>query len=171
MDVDRRPIEVSRRAFGSVLGAGVLGAGGRSWASGASPAVVVPDQARPAIPCGTAVGDVSGRSGVVWARTDRPARMVVEWSKTGSFQDARRVEGPAALPEDDFTARVVLAGLPPGQRIEYRSPSGIWIRPRYRATRPWVRSGLPRTTRPTSAWPGRATPPGKAGGSTPHGAG
>jgi alkaline phosphatase D len=120
MELDYRPHEVNRRAFGSVLGAAVLGAAGRSWGQGVAPALIVPERARPSIPCGTASGDVSDRSGVVWARTDRPARMVVEWSTTDSFRDARRVVGPAALPEDDFTARVVLADLPPGQRISYR---------------------------------------------------
>jgi alkaline phosphatase D len=120
MDVNRRQLDLSRRAFGSVLGAAVLGVSGRSWAQGTAPAVIVPERARPAIPCGTASGDVTGRSGLVWSRTDRPARMVVEWSTTDSFRDARRVVGPAALPENDFTARVVLPDLPPGQRIAYR---------------------------------------------------
>ncbi len=39
---------------------------------------------------------------------------------TDSFQDARRVVGPATLPEDDFTAKIVLTDLPPGQQIVYR---------------------------------------------------
>ncbi|WP_435018219.1 alkaline phosphatase D family protein [Tundrisphaera sp. TA3] len=120
MPPDHRPSEVSRRMFGTTVGAAALAAAGRAWARDDAPAIIVPDRARPAIPCGTAGGDVSARSGVVWARTDRPARMVVEWSTTGSFQDARRVVGPAALPEDDFTAQVVLPGLPPGQTISYR---------------------------------------------------
>ena len=119
MDGDR-PIDLGRRAFGSAVAAALLGSAG--WAKGQAqaPGVIVPDRARPAIPCGVASGDISARSGVVWARTDRPARMVVEWSTTGSFQNARRVVGPAALPEDDYTARVLLPGLPPGQTISYR---------------------------------------------------
>jgi alkaline phosphatase D len=76
--------------------------------------------ARPAVTDGVASGDVRGRSAVVWARTDRPARMVVEWATTDSFQNARRVVGPAALPESDFTAKAVLTGLPAGQRVVYR---------------------------------------------------
>jgi alkaline phosphatase D len=51
-----------------------------------------------------------GRPAVVWARVDRPARMLVEWATTDSFRAARRVLGPAALPEDDFTPQV---DLPP----------------------------------------------------------
>ena len=122
MSGDPPRIEVSRRAFGSAVAAYAFGAGrparGQEPANG--PAVLVPDRARPAIPCGVASGDVNGRSAVVWSRTDRPARMVVEWSTTDSFQNSHRVDGPAALPEDDFTARVVLPDLPPGQTISYR---------------------------------------------------
>jgi alkaline phosphatase D len=76
--------------------------------------------ARPAVTDGVASGDVRGRSAVVWARTDRPARMVVEFATTDSFRDARRVVGPAALPETDFTAKTVLTGLPHGQKVVYR---------------------------------------------------
>ena len=110
---------ISRRTFGAAA-LGVVASTATNWARGESPAVIVPDHARPQVLCGPASGDVAGRSGVVWARSDRPARMVVEWSTTESFQDARRVDGPAALPEDDFTAQVVLSNLPPGQRIHYR---------------------------------------------------
>ena len=65
-------------------------------------------------------GDVSGRRAIVWSRTDRPARMVVEWSTRESFADPSRIVGPAALPETGFTARVDLDGLPGGQTIFYR---------------------------------------------------
>ena len=37
-----------------------------------------------------------------------------------AFANASRVRGPAALETTDFTARVVLTDLPPGQRIFYR---------------------------------------------------
>ncbi len=65
-------------------------------------------------------GDVSGRRAIVWSRTDRPARMVVEWSTRESFADPSRIVGPAARPETGFTARVALDGLPGGQTIFYR---------------------------------------------------
>jgi alkaline phosphatase D len=61
--------------------------------------------------------------------------MVVEWSTTESFADARRVIGPAALEDTGFTARIDLAGLPQGQRIAYRvlfqdlSDLRTWSRP------------------------------------------
>ncbi len=115
-----------RRAFGTLIAAS---AASSTWlraiaaearGPGPGPAVGRSEGDRPAIPQGVAAGDVGGGSAVVWSRSDRPARMIVEWSTTDSFRDARRVVGPAAPPEDDFTARVVLAGLPPGQQISYR---------------------------------------------------
>ena len=121
MDGPQRPIGLTRRSFNAGLGAAaILGAEVRAWGRDNPPAFVIPDRARPGIPSGVASGDISSRSGVVWARTDRPARMVVEWSTTDSFRDIHRVVGPAALPEDDFTAKLVLDQLPPGQRISYR---------------------------------------------------
>ena len=75
---------------------------------------------RPMITHGVAAGDVGEGSAVVWSRADRPSRMIVEYATTDSFRDARKVVGPAALPEDDFTAKLVLTGLPPGQVVSYR---------------------------------------------------
>lgn len=82
--------------------------------------MVTRDQTRPAVPEGVAAGDPDGRRAVIWSRTDRPARLVVEYATTDRFADARRVVGPAALETSDFTARVVLRDLPPGQRVFYR---------------------------------------------------
>ena len=75
---------------------------------------------RPQMPCGVAAGDVTTGRAIVWSRCDRPARLVVEYATSPSFANARRVVGPAALEDTDFTARVDLAGLPDGQRIAYR---------------------------------------------------
>jgi alkaline phosphatase D len=58
---------------------------------------------------------------MVWSKTDRPARLVVEWSTSESFRDVRRVVGPAALDISDFTARIDLTELPPGEQIFYRA--------------------------------------------------
>ena len=75
---------------------------------------------RPTLPQGVAAGDVGGGRGIIWSRCDRPARMLVEYSTSDAFTDLTRVPGPAALESTDFTARTVLTGLPPGQRIFYR---------------------------------------------------
>jgi len=85
-----------------------------------APALIRQDASRPAILYGTASGDVAGNRAIVWSRTDREARMLVDWSTTESFQKPRRVAGPATGPEADFTARVELTDLPAGQRIFYR---------------------------------------------------
>ena len=45
---------------------------------------------RPLITHGLQSGDVSIDSGVVWARADRPSRMLVEVATTDSFKDIRR---------------------------------------------------------------------------------
>ena len=57
---------------------------------------------------------------VIWGRADRPARLSVEYATTEKFSDTRSMRGPAALETTDFTARVVLSDLPPGQQIFYR---------------------------------------------------
>lgn len=87
---------------------------------GQAPALVTPEAARPRILHGVQAGDVVGDRAVVWARSDRPARLLVEYSTTELIQDVHRVVGPAALEDTGFTARVDLSGLPPGQRIFYR---------------------------------------------------
>jgi alkaline phosphatase D len=85
------------------------------------PAIVSAPGSRPTAPFGVAAGDASsnGRA-IVWSRSDRSARMFVEYSTTERFTDARRVRGAAALEASDFTSRTVLTDLPPGQRIFYR---------------------------------------------------
>ena len=75
---------------------------------------------RPQIGNGVASGDVSAGSAVVWARADRPARMQVECSTLESFKTIIRIASSEALPKRDFTSKVLLEGLPPGQDIFYR---------------------------------------------------
>jgi alkaline phosphatase D len=85
-----------------------------------APAIIRSETGLPALPQGVATGDAGTHGAVVWSRTDRPGRMFVEYSTTDRFTDVRRVRGPAALPSSDYTARLVLTDLPPGQRIFYR---------------------------------------------------
>ena len=75
---------------------------------------------RPQIVSGIQSGDVSGGSAVVWARADRPARMRVECSTVESFRTILRTASSDALPDHDFTSKVLLEGLPAGQDIFYR---------------------------------------------------
>ena len=75
---------------------------------------------RPLITHGIQSGDVSVDSGVIWARADRPARMLVEVATSDSFKTINRALFVDALPESDFTAKALIEGLPAGQDIFYR---------------------------------------------------
>src|SRR5499433_664378 len=121
-DANRSAKAIGRRSIlkGAAVAAGSLVVGGRSWAQGQAPAVVPSDRMRPAVPYGVQSGDVTGDRAIVWSKTDRPARLLVEYATNEAFRNARRVTGPAALAESDFTARVDLTGLPAGQEIFYR---------------------------------------------------
>jgi alkaline phosphatase D len=120
---DPAPDEPGRRRVLRWMGAGSLLAGsgfGTALAQTTAPAVVVADSSRPQLPYGVMSGDVSERRAMVWSRSDRPARMFVEVATTEAMRDARRLVGPAALEASDFTARVDLIDLPPGQTCFYR---------------------------------------------------
>jgi alkaline phosphatase D len=86
----------------------------------AAPAVITRDQVRPQLAQGIQIGDVLGDRAMIWSRSDRPARMFVEWSLDPHFRKRERVRGPDALADSDFTARLELAGLPPGEQIFVR---------------------------------------------------
>src|ERR1700716_60100 len=75
---------------------------------------------RPQIGNGVAAGDVSAGSAVVWGRADRPQRMQVECSTVEGFRTITRVASTDAFPEHEFTSKILLDGLPPGQDIFYR---------------------------------------------------
>src|ERR1700748_840540 len=75
---------------------------------------------RPLVTHGIQSGDVSIDSGVVWARADRPAQMLVEIATSDSFRDIRSAVSVDALPESDFTAKALIENLPAGQDIFYR---------------------------------------------------
>ncbi|HEY3147466.1 MAG TPA: PhoD-like phosphatase N-terminal domain-containing protein, partial [Dongiaceae bacterium] len=65
---------------------------------------------RPLVTHGIQSGDVSIDSGVVWARADRPARMLVEIATTDSFNNIRTAVSVDALPQADFTAKALIEG-------------------------------------------------------------
>ena len=89
-------------------------------APAAAPAIVPSARLRPVLTHGLQSGDVTADAAVVWARSDRLARLVVEWDVDPRFPNPRRAEGPVATAETDFCARLDLGGLPPGRRIHYR---------------------------------------------------
>ena len=116
---------VTRRSFlynSALAGGGLLVAAstaGRALAQ-AAPAIVTADSRRIAMPYGVQSGDLSGGRAIVWSRADRPARMIVEVATTENFRNARRFEGPVAVTDSDYTARLDLSGLPADQRVFYR---------------------------------------------------
>ena len=75
---------------------------------------------RPLITHGIQSGDVSVDSGIVWARADRPSRMLVEIATSDSFKTIRSAAFVDAFPESDFTAKALVEGLPAGQDMFYR---------------------------------------------------
>ncbi|MBR8840383.1 MAG: alkaline phosphatase D family protein [Stigonema ocellatum SAG 48.90 = DSM 106950] len=85
-----------------------------------APAIITSDKIRPSIPYGVASGDINGKNAVIWSRSDRPAKLIVEYATDQSFRGARRVVGPNALEDSDFTARVYLNDLPLNEQIFYR---------------------------------------------------
>jgi alkaline phosphatase D len=84
------------------------------------PAAIKLDGARPKLLHGVASGDVGHDRAIIWSGTDRPARMLVEWSTTERFTSPSRVTGPDAIEATDFTGKIDLRGLPAGERIFYR---------------------------------------------------
>lgn len=85
---------------------------------GAAPAFA--RSGRPQAGWGVQTGDVTTDSGLVWVRSDRPARMIVETSATESFRNPRRFHGPLLDAGTDFTGTTRLHGLPSGEQIHYR---------------------------------------------------
>ncbi|MBX6323948.1 MAG: alkaline phosphatase D family protein [Rhodospirillaceae bacterium] len=119
------PTRITRRTVlrGSLAGGSMLLAGAalpRLIRPARAAAALSAETMRPGLPHGVMSGDVTVDSAVVWSRTDRPARMIVEYDTTDSFAHAQRIVGPAALPETDYTARVILTDLPADQHIFYR---------------------------------------------------
>lgn len=120
--------EIGRRRLVQAVSAGLL-------LPGLVPAVLASVKDRPQLTDGVQSGDLLGDRAMVWSRSDRPARMVVEWDTTSMFRNPRRLVSPLADQRSDFTARVELSGLPADQAIFYRvhfedAQSGV-------ASEPW----------------------------------
>ena len=120
--------EIGRRRLVQAVSAGLL-------LPGLAPAVLASVKDRPQLTDGVQSGDLLGDRAMVWSRSDRPARMVVEWDTSSMFRNPRRLVSPMADQRSDFTARVELSGLPADQAIFYRvhfedAQSGV-------ASEPW----------------------------------
>jgi alkaline phosphatase D len=115
-------IPASRRRFlkaSATTAAGVLLPG---WSlAGGAPAIIASEDERPQVLQGLQLGDPADGAVVVWSRSDRPARMLVEWSYDEQFRRAQRLVGPHALETTDFTARQDIEGLEPGRDVFVRA--------------------------------------------------
>src|SRR5262245_42090919 len=85
-----------------------------------APAIIAAEDERPQARQGLHFGDPSNGSVVVWSRSDRPARMLVDWSYDERFQGAYRLVGPHALETTDYTARQEIGGLEPWSDVFVR---------------------------------------------------
>ncbi len=81
---------------------------------------ITSDAMRPQMAHGIQSGDPQSDSAIIWTRSDRPARLWLDWSTTASMANATRVRGPYLLEDSDYTGRLDLTGLPAGQEIFYR---------------------------------------------------
>jgi alkaline phosphatase D len=113
---------LSRRSLlrAGVLGAGTLTAGALTVPTAPSASAALLRGGRPVLTHGVQSGDVTTHSAMVWTRSDRPARMIVELSRDESFRHARRIRGPLLTPDTGGTGKLRLHGLAPGRRVHYR---------------------------------------------------
>lgn len=102
--------EISRRAALSIPAAGA------SLLASAAGAPAQVRRGRPGLTSGVASGDVTSGTATLWARSDRPARLVARLAGPGRAQ--RRILGPWATAATDHTAKLDLRGLAPGRDHE-----------------------------------------------------
>ncbi|GAB7039897.1 MULTISPECIES: alkaline phosphatase D family protein [Catenuloplanes] len=114
MTIDRRGL--FRAGLGA--GAGIIGGQLLAGTAGASPAFH--PGGRPVLTHGVQSGDATANSAIVWTRSDRAGRMLVEVSRRPDFRGARLVRGPVLGAGSDFTGKVRLRDLPSGEKIFYR---------------------------------------------------
>ncbi|HBP47875.1 alkaline phosphatase D family protein [Pseudomonas sp.] len=105
---------VRRRSLIQTLSAGLV-------LPSLAPAILANVQDRPQMTDGVQSGDLLGDRAMVWSRSDRPAKLVVEWDTTSTFAQPRRAASAQAHAGTDYTARVELRGLPADQSIFYRA--------------------------------------------------
>ena len=70
--------DLGRRRVMQAVGAGLL-------LPGLAPAVMASVKDRPVLTDGVQSGDLQGDRAMIWSRSDRPARMVVEWDTRSKF--------------------------------------------------------------------------------------
>src|SRR5215510_10644101 len=114
--------DVSRRKFLKSAGLLLSAVAVRWSASGAASSTsnVGLYGAKPLLEQGIQIGDVRAHRAVIWSRSDRPARMFVEYDFNPRFTNPIGVRGPFALETSDYTARVDLTELPENGEVFVR---------------------------------------------------
>lgn len=107
---------MNRRAFLQTTAAGF-------FTAPAMMSRVLQEAAPPGMPGGVQVGDVTATRAMIWSAADRAARMMVEVSRDERFTSSRLIEGPVALENSSFTAKLDLGGLAAGEPVFYR----VWF--------------------------------------------
>ena len=140
-----------RRHFLQSVGFASAGAiAAQQWPSlagssaGLSAGLITSEKMRPKIPYGIMSGDINtlhrNSSAVIWSKSDRVSRMVVEYSLDDRFRQVRRVVSEVTGAEQDFTSRVVLPDLVRDQSIFYRVAFQNPDQPKIQSD--WVRGQL-----------------------------
>ncbi|RKT53091.1 PhoD-like phosphatase [Saccharothrix australiensis] len=83
----------------------LLRAGAIGTVAAFAPGVAQAASGRPVLTHGVQSGDVTFDGGLVWTRSDRPARMLVEVASDPSFRHARGLRGPLLTPSTGGTGR------------------------------------------------------------------
>lgn len=107
-------------AAGAAGAAAVAGTGAGLYGGRAAAAPLLVRRDRPALTLGVQSGDVRPGQAMLWARADRPSRLVAEISRDPSFRKVRTVRGPVVTPGTDLTGAFPLHGLPPSTDLHYR---------------------------------------------------
>ena len=95
-------------------------AGGTAFVASLAMPAISRASSRPIFTHGVQSGDVDVSGGMIWTRTDRPARIMMEVSTTESFADTRRLAPLDAVPSHDLAVKRLVDGLPSDQDIFYR---------------------------------------------------
>ncbi|NWO10791.1 alkaline phosphatase [Chromohalobacter salexigens] len=102
-----------------VLGWGVK-AGVALGTASLAPSIVLAESRRPRVTSGVMSGDMLSDRAMLWSRSDRPARMLVELADNPAFRSARQVRGPEVLPSGGLVGKLDVAGLGDIDTLHYR---------------------------------------------------
>lgn len=107
-----------RRVLGTTAAAALGSLAAPTLLTGRAAAFVA--NGRPVLTSGVQSGDAVAGSAVVWTRADQVSRMLVEVSNRPDLRHVRTLRGPLLTPDSDFTGKVRVPGVRPGQRLYYR---------------------------------------------------